>query len=632
MGRFSLVGFALVCAVLALGSVAVTAQGPKPRNLTAALGMGFTYQGQLKNGGAPVNDTCKFIIRLYDDATSGAQIGGALMQAIPIVNGSFTTVLDFGSSAFDGNARWLDMQVLCSKDVGGYTTLAPRQALTVAPYALYSVNNWALNGNAGTNPGTNYVGTSDDVALTLAVNGTAALRLVPRGITSNTIEGSASNVISDSVKGGTIGAGGDNLYPNRVWADYGTIGGGQKNIVGDSFSTIGGGFGNFASRSTSTVGGGGLNSASGDVSTVSGGSGNGASGAYSTVSGGTNNGASGYGSAVSGGDSSTASGIYSTIGGGNLNQASGYDSTVGGGETNLASGEVSTVSGGDGNAARGTSSTIAGGVNHTANGDFSTVGGGFTNSASGTYSTVGGGRNNSATGNESFAAGSYAKANHTGTFVWADATVANFDSTGPNQFLVRASGGSTLYSDAAASIGTALLPGSGSWSTVSDRNAKANFNLVDGRAVVVQVATLPITTWNYKTQDATIRHIGPTAQDFHTAFAVGENDTTISAVDAQGVALAAIQGLYTILQVKDARLDEQESRLNALTEEVAALQKHSMDVDARLAVVEQALRVQSARTQDDGVNVSMLFNASGLLGFIAGAVALYRSRHGVERI
>ena len=38
----------------------------------------------------------------------------------------------------------------------------------------------------------------------------------------------------------------------------------------------------------------------------------------------------------------------------------------------------------------------------------------------------------------SFAAGNRAKALHTGSFVWADSTYADFASTAANQFLVRA--------------------------------------------------------------------------------------------------------------------------------------------------------------------------------------------------
>ncbi|MFW6158529.1 MAG: hypothetical protein ACOC8E_04140, partial [Planctomycetota bacterium] len=63
------------------------------------------------------------------------------------------------------------------------------------------------------------------------------------------------------------------------------------------------------------------------------------------------------------------------------------------------------------------------------------------NTASGNISTVPGGEDNVAAGDYSFAAGWRAKANHDGTFVWADATGPEFGSTGPRQFLIRASGG-----------------------------------------------------------------------------------------------------------------------------------------------------------------------------------------------
>jgi hypothetical protein len=94
--------------------------------------------------------------------------------------------------------------------------------------------------------------------------------------------------------------------------------------------------------------------------------------------------------------------------------------------------------------------TVAGGENNQA-GDtagasgvrsFASVGGGLSNSASGQYSTVPGGLQNAATGSFSFAAGRSAKANHDGSFVWADnSSTGATTSTGPNQFLIRAAGG-----------------------------------------------------------------------------------------------------------------------------------------------------------------------------------------------
>src|SRR4029077_2777235 len=100
-------------------------------------------------------------------------------------------------------------------------------------------------------------------------------------------------------------------------------------------------------------------------------------------------------------------------------------------------------------------------------------------------------------------------------------------STNENEFAARASGGvrfvSAIESNGTATAGVVLHPGSGAWSSLSDRNAKENFTPANVRDVLEKVAALPMTTWNYKSQDKTVRHIGPMAQDFSAAFAVGEN-------------------------------------------------------------------------------------------------------------
>jgi len=106
---------------------------------------------------------------------------------------------------------------------------------------------------------------------------------------------------------------------------------------------------------------------------------------------------------------------------------------------------------------------------------------------------------------------------------------------------------------------------------LSDRNAKENFTAADGREILERVAALPLATWNYKAQDKSIRHIGPTAQDFHAAFGVGESDRTITTVDADGVALAAIQALNDKLNEKEVRIDLLEKELAALKKLVSQL-------------------------------------------------------------
>ena len=90
---------------------------------------------------------------------------------------------------------------------------------------------------------------------------------------------------------------------------------------------------------------------------------------------------------------------------------------------------------------------------------------------------------------------------------------------------------------------TADGAGSGSWAAMSDRNVKSEFRAVDADELLSKLATIPMTTWRYNAQDPSIRHIGPMAQDFYAAFGVGEDDKHITTIDADGVALAAVQAL-----------------------------------------------------------------------------------------
>ncbi|MGH2614267.1 MAG: tail fiber domain-containing protein [Thermomicrobiales bacterium] len=102
----------------------------------------------------------------------------------------------------------------------------------------------------------------------------------------------------------------------------------------------------------------------------------------------------------------------------------------------------------------------------------------------------------------------------------------------------------------------------------SDRALKANFGSVDRQDMLQRVRNLPISTWNYTSDDPAVRHIGPMAQDFVAAFGVGSDDRHIHPIDGQGVALAAIQGLAVELE----RLREENA---ALATRVAALETSS---------------------------------------------------------
>jgi hypothetical protein len=287
---------------------------------------------------------------------------------------------------------------------------------------------WKLTGNAGTNPGTNFLGTTDNQALEFRVNNARALRLEPNADSPNLIGGYSGNSVTAGVYGATIGGGGSDGYTNVVTGAFSTVGGGRANIAGKWGATIAGGVENKAPGESSAIGGGNGNTASAYVATVSGGGANTASADGATVGGGMNN---------------NSSGGQATIGGGFNNTASGYVATIGGGAGNLitATAAYGTIGGGEGNTASGPNATVGGGSSNTASAYYATVGGGWSNTASGYAAAVPGGRDNTAWGNYSFAAGYRAKANHQGAFVWADSTEADFASTANNQFAVRATGG-----------------------------------------------------------------------------------------------------------------------------------------------------------------------------------------------
>ena len=119
----------------------------------------------------------------------------------------------------------------------------------------------------------------------------------------------------------------------------------------------------------------------------------------------------------------------------------------------------------------------------------------------------------------------------------------------------------------------------------SDRAAKANFAMVDGRAILNRLAGIPIQNWNYKSEANAVRHIGPMAQDFYKAFNVGTDDKHIATVDADGVALAAIQGQYQISLEKDKKIEQ-------LTHRVESLQARYMQLERTVKQQRTAARRQ----------------------------------------
>ncbi len=108
----------------------------------------------------------------------------------------------------------------------------------------------------------------------------------------------------------------------------------------------------------------------------------------------------------------------------------------------------------------------------------------------------------------------------------------------------------------------AYLSNDGQWVNASDKNMKERFVPIDGQEILDKLAGLSMSTWTHKNNPA-VRHIGPMAQDFYGAFGMGGDDKAISTVDADGVALAAIQGLYQLVKQENAELNKRIARLEA---------------------------------------------------------------------
>ena len=125
----------------------------------------------------------------------------------------------------------------------------------------------------------------------------------------------------------------------------------------------------------------------------------------------------------------------------------------------------------------------------------------------------------------------------------------------------------------------AHLTAGGVWTSASSRTLKHAFTAVDERGVLERLMSVPITRWQYLGSDEG-EHLGPVAEDFAEAFALGNNERYISSVDADGVALASIQGLYQMIEEKDAELDRlradnqrQQAMMAALLQRVEALEE-----------------------------------------------------------
>ena len=306
---------------------------------------------------------------------------------------------------------------------------------------------------------------------------------------------------------------------------------------------------------------------------------------YGTIGGGGNNQAG----SDDGDEQTTDIAEYATVSGGKRNTASGTSATVGGGRTNTASGEYSTVGGGRENTASGKEATVGGGGGNTASADNATVGGGLGNTASGGAATVPGGRLGAAEDINSFVYNDGEQYHDIPDLSFAglssNTAVDGEPVTGANTFSVSATGGVRFITGSAENPKVTYIPNnSAGWTTTSSRAVKTNIDPVEPREALDGVESMEIATWEYEREDgegAGTTHIGPMAGDFHDAFAVGSSDEHINSINADGVALAAIQGLSTELDETREELAEKDERIAELESRLAAVENQLADRDTQ---------------------------------------------------
>ena len=496
------VRFAIVLALLTLGTF-------NPPLFTAcAQDTAFTYQGRLNDGTNPANGEYDFQFYLRDTGSGGNPVGPTNgIGVVGVTNGLFTVTLDFGNQ-FPGDDRWLEIGVR-TNHAASFVTLAPRQKMTPAPYAIFANTASNLPSSAQLNV----------TGLTIRNNVSGA---------PNVIGGASDNYVSGGVVGATIAGGGavnyfGGIYSNTVTVDFGTVSGGYDNTASGAEATVSGGDGNTASESDATVSGGEDNTASGEDAMVSGGVDNTASGDFSFAAGqeaqAVHDGSFVWADASGGIFSSTAPNQFSVRASGGIRFAGDLQFSGGNAYHNLS------MSGG----------------NSTGYlyGSYPALGDGIHLGYNWFYDANGAGRIINNGGGTSRLSMDYGEVVVAVGDVGAAPTATRIDVT---------TSGVAVY---------------GTFDNHSDRNEKQDFEPVSSSHVLDEVLRLPVSEWSYKVDPKT-RHIGPVAQDFYSVFNIGTDDKHIAPIDEGGLAFAAIQGLDQKLEKQRAENAELKQRLETL--------------------------------------------------------------------
>ena len=545
---------------------------------STAMGNGTTASG---NGSTALGNstTASGLISFASGSnTLAAGFASVAMGTDTKATNDFTTAMGYQTTAAGYSSTALGNYTTAS---GNYSTVLGYGTTASDTYTTALGNYTTASGNSSTAMGHGSTASGD--TSTALGNGTMASGNFSTAMGHSTSasgnSSTAMGIFATASGGGSTAMGSNTKATNdcSIALGYNTTAGGPmafaagSNTLASGFASVAMGANTKATNTYSTALGnftmasGYSSTALGDVAT--------ASGDFSTAMG---------NSTTASGNSSTAMGILAWASGssstaiGALTKASGYSSTALGFLT-TASGPMSFTAGSN-TLASGLGS-VAMGVNTKAIDDFS-IAMGYLTTASGNSSTAMGfgttasgnssialGTLTTASGDFSTAMGSFSYATNNGSFVWSDdsAFLSGANSINDNSVTMRAAGGYRLFSNPGMTAGVSLAPGGTSWAVISDRNLKKDFAPINPMAILEKLAAMSVTQWHYNWEEKeTPPHIGPMAQDFKAAFYPGSDDKSITTLEADGVAFAAIQGLNQKLEQKETEIAELKGRLEKL--------------------------------------------------------------------
>lgn len=490
-------------------------------NAHASVPSVLQYQGVLTDGGgAPITTNTSVVFTLWSAPIAGTVKWTETRSVTPDSEGRFAILLGQAVPLHDSVFKMPPLYL--GTQVGADPEMSPRSLLSSNAFSFrISTVDGATGGNivGGVNllvggsgdglgvrdPGGNVGGVGPTSAVFTDVNSDTIAQFGDVGL--RFIEPSTNDTIFNyDPNTSSLEIGLDNVVSGSRSFALGSI-----NLVsGNNSFAIGSN--NVVSQSNAFAIGNG-NDATG-ASSIASGTNNLASGSNSAILAGSDNQSTALSTFVGGGDRNYATGAWGAIVGGSDNRAATL-CFVGGGVENTATGGYCAILGGITDTAAGPFSAICAGAQNRTDGEASFIGAGFANHTPGFCATIPGGQLNRAAGSLTFAAGYRAKANHKGSFVWADSTEADFATTANNQFLIRASGG--------VGIGT----------TAPGRMLQVGSNVVPGSEGMIRLGSRELVFSAARTWDIGVPQTGSTTTGKGYDFVI--DDTFIGGTDPEAV-------------------------------------------------------------------------------------------------